>query len=57
MHGDFSAGPRTAEGIARLVAARPKHGEFSSGMVALRREFDASAKPVRSLVNALTSDH
>ena len=35
MHGGASTGPRTAEGLARVAAARTKHGGRSAEMRAL----------------------
>ena len=31
MHGGRSTGPRTPEGLARLAAARTKHGAYNAG--------------------------
>jgi hypothetical protein len=31
MHGGRSTGPRTPEGLARLTAARTKHGAYNAG--------------------------
>jgi hypothetical protein len=36
-HGGASTGPRTAEGLARLRAARTKHGRYAAEAVAFRR--------------------
>ncbi|RKK03324.1 hypothetical protein EBE87_25900 [Pseudoroseomonas wenyumeiae] len=36
MHGGMSTGPRTAEGMARMRAARTIHGKYSREMRELR---------------------
>ena len=36
-HGGASTGPRTAEGLERIVKARTKHGAYSAEMRELRR--------------------
>jgi hypothetical protein len=38
MHGGKSTGPRTAEGLERVRAARTKHGGHSAEAVAFRRQ-------------------
>lgn len=42
FHGGLSTGPRTADGIERIRAARTKHGGYT-----------AEAKQVRALIRAL----
>ncbi len=37
MHGGVSTGPRTAEGLARIVAARTRHGLHGAEMREVRR--------------------
>lgn len=37
MHGGASTGPRTSEGLARVVKARTKHGLYAAEMLELRR--------------------
>lgn len=37
MHGGASTGPRTAEGLARMTAARTKHGSYGAEMRDVRR--------------------
>ena len=37
FHGGCSTGPRTAEGLARIRAARTIHGVYSAEAVGLRR--------------------
>jgi hypothetical protein len=37
MHGGTSTGPRTPEGLQRIVKARTVHGAYSAEMRALRR--------------------
>jgi hypothetical protein len=36
-HGGASTGPRTAEGLGRIRAARTIHGRYSAEMIELRR--------------------
>jgi hypothetical protein len=47
MHGGASTGPRTPEGLQRIVKARTVHGAYGSEMRELRklmRELRAGAK-------------
>jgi hypothetical protein len=37
MHGGASTGPRTQEGLQRIVKARTRHGRYGAEMRALRR--------------------
>jgi hypothetical protein len=37
MHGGASTGPRTAEGLQRIVKARTVHGAYGAEMRELRR--------------------
>lgn len=37
MHGGSSTGPKTAEGLERIRAARTVHGRYSGEMIELRR--------------------
>jgi hypothetical protein len=37
MHGGTSTGPRTPEGLQRIVAARTTHGAYGAEMRELRR--------------------
>jgi hypothetical protein len=37
LHGGWSCGPRTVEGLARMVAARTKHGKYTAKAVAFRQ--------------------
>ena len=46
MHGGTSTGPRTREGLQRIVQARTIHGAYGAEMCALRR-----------LLRALEEDH
>ena len=53
MHGGKSTGPKTAEGIARIKAARTIHGRYSRELAELRREmveWDRVLREVRALV-------
>ncbi len=38
MHGGLSTGPRTAEGLERLVQARTVHGGYGAEMRSFRKE-------------------
>jgi hypothetical protein len=52
MHGGASTGPRTAEGIERIRAARTKHGRYSAATIAARREARAVIRTVRALLRS-----
>jgi hypothetical protein len=41
MHGGASTGPRTPEGLQRIVEARTTHGAYGAEMRALRRLLQA----------------
>ena len=47
MHGGPSTGPRTAEGLARLRAARTRTGLHTAEMVGLRRLLSALRRAAR----------
>ncbi len=49
MHGGRSAGPRTPEGLARLTAARTKHGAYN----AASRAFNAGCRTLLVRSNLL----
>jgi hypothetical protein len=50
MHGGLSTGPRTAEGLARLRAARTRHGAYSAEARALRRRLAGLLRRARDLL-------
>jgi hypothetical protein len=50
MHGGASTGPRTAEGLARLRAARTRHGAYTAEALALRRRFAGLLRRARDLL-------
>jgi hypothetical protein len=50
MHGGPSTGPRTAEGLARLRAARTKHGFYTAESIAARRQAAAVKAEARALL-------
>ena len=50
MHGGASTGPRTAEGLARLRAARTRHGAYTAEALALRRRFARLLRRARALL-------
>jgi hypothetical protein len=50
LHGGHSTGPRTAEGLERLRAARSTHGGRSAEASRMRREVRALLKETRRLV-------
>jgi hypothetical protein len=52
MHGGASTGPRTAEGLARLRAARTTHGGYSAEMRSFHRYVTTMLRRGRLLVEA-----
>lgn len=50
MHGGMSTGPRTAEGIERIRAARTKHGRYSQASIARRREAREAIRTLRAML-------
>ena len=52
MHGGGSTGPRTLEGLARLVAARTRHGRHGAEKRALRRYHRIFVERTRLLAEA-----
>ena len=46
LHGELSTGPRTAQGLARSIAARLSHGCSSAKVIDLRRAAAALGRPV-----------
>ena len=50
MHGGLSTGPKTAEGIERIRAARTKHGRYSQASIAARREARQVIRTLRALL-------
>lgn len=53
LHGGKSTGPRTAEGLNRLRAAKTKHGRFSAEMREMRalvRDLKRGTKMLRERV-------
>ena len=53
MHGGGSTGPKTAEGIARVRAARWKHGEHSASAKASRAALRAFIRQTRDLIKTV----
>jgi hypothetical protein len=53
MHGGASTGPRTAEGLQRIVQARTVHGAYSTEMRALRRMMRTLKDEQRRLLEKL----
>ena len=53
MHGGKSTGAKTPEGIARIRAARTKHGRYSAASIARRR---AARQAIRTFRELLRSD-
>ena len=53
MHGGRSTGPRTAEGLARIRAARTKHGAYSAAMRDYLRDLAAWTADTRALLRGL----
>jgi hypothetical protein len=50
MHGGLSTGPRTAEGLVRLRAARTRHGGYSAENVEALRRANAFIAETRALL-------
>ena len=50
MHGGKSTGPRTAEGLERLRAARTRHGAYTAEALALRRHLAGLLRRARALL-------
>lgn len=50
LHGGKSTGPKTAEGIERIRAARTKHGRYSQASIARRREAREAIRTLRALL-------
>lgn len=50
MHGGKSTGPRTAEGLARLRAARTRHGAYSAEVRAFDRSCRALMRDTKALL-------
>jgi hypothetical protein len=53
LHGGFSTGPRTPEGLARSRRARWKHGARSAEVRALRRAARAQLRRVRTVLTRM----
>src|ERR1700704_6387790 len=53
MHSGASAGPRTAEGLARSRRANWKHGRYSAEVIAIRREATAASTTLADLLPPL----
>jgi hypothetical protein len=54
LHGGKSTGPRTAEGIERIRAARTIHGYFSRGQIELRKEYQQLLKESQDFLSEIT---
>ena len=52
MHGGPSTGPKTAEGVERIRAARTKHGRYSQAAIARRREARSAIRAIRALLKS-----
>lgn len=50
MHGGASTGPRTAEGLARIVQARTKHGRRSAETISMRRAIARAGRDLRAMM-------
>jgi hypothetical protein len=53
MHGGTSTGPRTSEGLQRIVKARTVHGAYSAEMRELRRLIRALNKEQRRVLEQM----
>jgi len=56
LHGGLSTGPKTAAGIARIRAARTKHGNYAQDAHVLRRKVRALVAECRRVLNAMEHD-
>ena len=56
MHGGRSTGPRTAEGLARLRAARTVHGHYGAEARARDRRILTLARRARVTIDAIRHD-
>ncbi len=56
MHGGASTGPRTAEGIERIRAARTKHGGYSQQSQEFLRRMDRFIADTRALLARLRAE-
>ncbi len=54
MHGGASTGPRTAEGLARIAAARTRHGLYGAEMREVRRWAAELRLEAREMLDELT---
>jgi hypothetical protein len=48
LHGGHSTGPRTKEGLARLVASKTTHGKFTAEKRAAARRFAEQGRQMRA---------
>jgi hypothetical protein len=53
FHGGLSTGPRTAEGIERIRAARTKHGAYGADMREVRAMIRVLGRANRSLTECV----
>jgi hypothetical protein len=53
MHGGSSTGPKTAEGLERIRAARTIHGRYSGEMTELRRMVTVLRRETRRAMAAV----
>jgi hypothetical protein len=56
LHGGWSTGPKTAEGIERIRRARTKHGLRSQKWIQKRRTFRETMRRMDELIRALGAD-
>ena len=50
IHGGASTGPKTADGLERIRAARTIHGRYSAEMIELRRAMATLRREAKRLV-------
>ena len=53
LHGGRSAGPKSAEGRAKIAAANLRHGEFTQAKIAKRKEDAKVAKGLRDRLRVI----
>ena len=57
LHGAHSTGPRTADGLARLVASKTTHGKYTAQKRAAAKLFAAQGRQMRAELAELATVH
>ena len=55
FHGGHSTGPRTADGLSRLVASKTTHGKYTAQKRAAARRFAENGRQIRAELAELES--